>query len=192
LLGKPNAKYGRYDIDNQEIEFFYSKGRCLNGWDVPEDTIIDIAVNPKQSPRLSDLKVELSKYERFRDPHVTSHVYYTNRDEGIRYVVYEDEEDNGKFNGRVLTVYYESTSEDERILCCRKSAGRTDLVPSMTYGAVNANDRNSYFDSNPIILTVEVGNIILNSCLSRSSFTTECEKTLLVNRRTLRRSLSDT
>src|SRR6267142_4269866 len=109
LLGKPNAKYGRYDIDNQEIEFFYSKGRCVNGWDVPEDTIIDIAVNPKQSPRLSDLKVELSKYERFRDPHVTSHVYYTNRDEGIRYVVYEDEEDNGKFNGRVLTVYYEST-----------------------------------------------------------------------------------
>jgi hypothetical protein len=89
----------------------------VNGWDVPEGTIIDIAVYPKQSPRLSDLKIDIAKYRRFRDPHVSSHVYYANS-EGVRYVVLEDE---GETNGRVLITYYESTTEDERLLYCRKS-----------------------------------------------------------------------
>src|SRR5258707_14091997 len=85
-FGKPNAEYGRYDIDNQEIEFFYSKGRCVNGWNVPEDTVIDIAVNPKQSPRMRDLKVDLSKFERFRDTNFMPVSNNTKKDKGIRNV----------------------------------------------------------------------------------------------------------
>src|SRR5262245_15716850 len=89
LLGKPNAKYERYDIENEEAEIFYSKGRCVNGWDVPLDTVIDISVTFKQTQKFADLKVDLSKYETFRDPEVTSHTYFSNRQEGVMYVVFE-------------------------------------------------------------------------------------------------------
>jgi hypothetical protein len=130
LLGKPNAKYDRYDIENEEATFFYSKGRCVNGWDVPLDTVIDIAVTFKQPRRLADLKLDLTRYARNRDPHVTSHVYYANRDEGVRYVVYEEE---GESNGKILTVYYESTTDDVLTLYCRKSSAQADPEPCVTH-----------------------------------------------------------
>jgi hypothetical protein len=130
LLGKPNAKYDRYDLESEEATFFYSKGRCANGWDVPLDTVIDIAVTFKQPRRLADLKLDLNRYERNRDPHVTSHVYYVNRDEGVSYVVYEEE---GESNGKILTVYYESTTDDERVLFCRKSPTQTIVEPCATH-----------------------------------------------------------
>lgn len=121
LLGKPNGKYGRYELENEWVEIFYSTGRCVNGWNVPADTVIDISVSPTRPLRISDLKIDLSKYDRFRDPH-TSHVYYTHRSDGIRYVVVEPE---GEINGKVLTTYYESTLEDERLLYCRKLPNST-------------------------------------------------------------------
>ena len=124
LLGRPNAKYERYDIENEEAQIFYSKGRCLNGWDVPLDTVIEISVSFKQSRTLSDLKVDLSKYERFRDPEVTSHTYYANGHEGLMYVVFES---SGKENGEVLQVYYEATIDDERLLRCRKLTKQSDI-----------------------------------------------------------------
>ena len=116
LLGKPNATYGRYEFDKERAEISYSTGLCVNGWKVPVGTVIDIVVSPKESLRISDLKVDLRKYERVRDPKVTSHVYYANRDDGLRYVAYEPE---GTTDGKILTTYYESTTEDVRNLYCK-------------------------------------------------------------------------
>jgi hypothetical protein len=116
ILGEPNSKYGRYLIDGEEATIIYSGGPCLSGWNVPSDTVRLISVTFKQSPNLSDLKINFDKYERARDPFVTTHVFYTNREEGVRYEVYE----GLKEKGTVLEVYYEPTSKDEMLLRCER------------------------------------------------------------------------
>lgn len=115
LLGPPNSKYGRYLIDGEEATITYTDGTCLSGWNVPRDTVRLISVTFKQRLRLSDLKVNLDNYQRARDPFVTTHVYYINREEGIRYEVFE-----GRNEKIVLQVYFEPTSKDEMLLRCEK------------------------------------------------------------------------
>jgi hypothetical protein len=116
ILGEPNSKYDRYLIDGEEADILYSRGSCLSGWNVPSDTVLRISVTFKQSPKLSDLKIDLDKYVRIRDPFVTTHVFYTNKEKGIRYEVFE----GLKEKGTVLQVYYEPTSKDEVLLRCEK------------------------------------------------------------------------
>ena len=116
ILGEPNAKYDRYLIDGEEATILYSRAPCLSGWNVPSDTVMLISVTLKRPTKLSDLKIDLNKYERARDPLVTSHVFYTNREEGVRYEVYE----GLKKKGTVLQVYFEPTCKDEILLRCEK------------------------------------------------------------------------
>ncbi len=116
LLGEPNAKYDRYLIDGEEATILYSRGPCLSGWNVPGDTVMLISVTLKQRTKLSDLKIDLGKYERVRDPFVTTHVFYANKEEGVRYEVYEGR----KEKGIVLQVYYEPTRKDETLFRCEK------------------------------------------------------------------------
>jgi hypothetical protein len=135
LLGKPNAKYGRYEFDKEIAEISYSTGLCVNGWKVPTGTVIDIVVSPKESLRISDLKLDLSKYERVRDPKVTSHVYYANRDDGMRYVAYEPE---GTTDGKILTTYYESTTEDVRNLYCKPNVEGIRADPGILASSISS------------------------------------------------------
>jgi hypothetical protein len=114
-LGEPNSKYGRYLIDGEEATFIYTGDPCSTGWNVPSDTVRLISVTVNKSLKLSDLKIDFSKYGRARDPFVTSHVYYTNREEGIRYEVFE-----GLNKKEVLQVYFEPTSKDQALLRCQK------------------------------------------------------------------------
>jgi hypothetical protein len=115
ILGEPNSKYDRYLIDGEEADILYSRGSCLSGWNVPSDTVLRISVTFKQSPNLSDLKIDLDKYVRTRDPFVTTHVFYTNSEEGLRYEVFE----GLKEKGEVLQVYYEPTTRDEMLFRCK-------------------------------------------------------------------------
>lgn len=124
VLGKPNAKYGRYAIKNEEATIIYSTGRCVEGWNVPPDIVISISVTFKQNRRLNDLNIDLRKYVSTNDPVVSSHVYYTNRSEGLRFVVFEGQ---GSDDGMILNVYYESTTEDEKVLRCPSFSGRQGL-----------------------------------------------------------------
>jgi len=116
LLGKPNAKYNRYDFENEQAEILYSRAPCTEGlegmWNVPRDTVIQISVRPKNL-RLSDLRLNLSKYEIVKDP-LQARTYYMNAEEGIRYNVFEgDREDDSQ----VLEVYYEPTAKDRHLRC---------------------------------------------------------------------------
>jgi len=121
LLGKPNSRYQRYVIGNEEAEIRYSGDRCVNGWDVPRDTVIDIAITFKNRVKLSDLKIDLVKYETFNDPQVTSHSYYSNGDEGLRYEVFDGA---GEDKGLILEAYYEPTREDLHRLRCHQPTDR--------------------------------------------------------------------
>lgn len=119
ILGEPNSKYDRYLIDGEEATIIYSRGPCLSGWNVPSDTVMLISVTLKLRTKLSDLKINLDKYQRFRDPFVTAHVFYANREEGVRYEVYEGVTERGN----VLQIYYEPTSKDEILFRCEKKPG---------------------------------------------------------------------
>jgi hypothetical protein len=113
LLGKPNAKYDRYLIGNEEIDITYSGDRCVNGWDVARDTVISIAVSPGGRPSLSDLQPDLSKFTKEADTHIRGRVYYVDAIEGIRYHV--QEQDTGK--DIVIIVYYLPSTKDNRLRC---------------------------------------------------------------------------
>jgi len=115
LLGPPNSKYGRYLINGEEATIIYSDRPCSSGWNVPAGTVRLISVTFKEGLSLSDLKIDFDNYKRARDPFVTTHVYYTNRDEGIRYEVFE-----GRDQKKVLQVYFEPTTKDEILRCEKK------------------------------------------------------------------------
>ena len=141
LLGPPNSKYGRYLIDGEEATIIYTGEVCSSGWNVPRDTVRLISVTFSQRLSLPDLKINFDNYERARDPFVTTHVYYTNREEGIRYEVFE-----GLNEKRVLQVYFEPTSKDEILLRCEKKRpiersclrvfGRAVIQPSVPQSAL--------------------------------------------------------
>jgi hypothetical protein len=130
LLGKPNAKFDRYDIGDEVADITYSSGTCANGWNVTKDTVILISVTYHRTLRLSDLQIDLSKFERAPDPYTTNHIYYNNGEEGIRYVVSEGV---GPTRGTILNVYYEPSRKDMHLFCPSKDDDTKDPGPLMTH-----------------------------------------------------------
>lgn len=130
LIGKPNSKYDLYDFEHERVSIIYSNGPCTRGlqgmWNVPRDTVIRISVAPKEGLQLSDLRIDLRKYERIKDPHVQAHTIYSNKEEGITYHVSE----GGKDSGRILEINYEPSSKDNHLRCPCDSVRQVDCVPS--------------------------------------------------------------
>lgn len=124
LIGKPNSLYDRYEFENERASIMYSHDLCADGWNVPRDTVVRISVVPKEELGISDLPIDLSKYEKFNDPEVPAHSYYVNREEGIRYDVVAE----GKDKGLILNIYYEPAAKDEYLRCSHDSGGRADSV----------------------------------------------------------------
>ncbi|MDQ3802536.1 MAG: hypothetical protein M3416_01580 [Acidobacteriota bacterium] len=118
LIGKPNFKYDLYDFEKERVSILYSSDPCTEGlqggWNVPRDTVIQISVAPKEKVRLPDLQIDLSKYEKAKDPLMQVHTYYTNKEEGTRYVVFEG---GGEDGGKILNTYYEPAAEDRHLRC---------------------------------------------------------------------------
>ena len=132
LLGQPNAKYGRYDIGNELATIKYSSGNPGQCWDVPKDTVINITVSYHGTIRFPDLQLDPKNFERSPDPFTTSHVYYSDREKGIRYVVWEGATED---SGMILYVVYESSEKDLKLFRCGKSNSTQLGVPG------NANDQ---------------------------------------------------
>lgn len=110
LLGQPNAKYGRYDIGNEQATITYIANQS-SLWDVPNETVTSIMVSYHRTVCFSNLQLDLTRFKRSTDPHVTNHAYYTNSENGIRYVVWEGP---GDANGTVLYVVYEPSANDAK------------------------------------------------------------------------------
>ena len=81
-----------------------------NGWNVPRGTVISISVEPNVKPKLTDLKLDESKYDKARDPEVLFITYYTNEEEGISIEVNTEE-------GTVTTFRYSPMSKDNHLRC---------------------------------------------------------------------------
>ena len=88
LVGTPKAtRATTYVLEDGKITVFYSDGVCGNGdeidWNVPRDTVVNLKFEPNSSLILADLKLDMTTYERFNDPHVQIAVHYYNKEEGI-------------------------------------------------------------------------------------------------------------
>jgi hypothetical protein len=115
-LGPPVEPCGemcRYKTRNEDVDVRYSTQPCgetdNNRWRVPTGTVVSITVQPHVWPRLKDLKLNLRKLEKTKDPELSGYTHYTNEREGISYSVTE--------TGRVYSIYWYPVSEDPSVMC---------------------------------------------------------------------------
>lgn len=103
-----------YKTKTEKVFVLYSTGPCdttpSNGWNLPELTVISIRVYPVAEPKLEDLKLDFSKFERRIDPKILNLVYYANDRDGINISV--DTTDN-----TVTRIGYFPESKNNNLLC---------------------------------------------------------------------------
>lgn len=115
LIGQPVTPGGAsYETPSEGVFIHYSDGPCEKGWpygwNVPRDTVLIITLSPKSVLTLSDLTLDESKYEKWRDTHLSGRIHYTNQGEGVDIEVDE-------FLGNVIGVSYQPTAADSHLQC---------------------------------------------------------------------------
>ncbi|MEK6289146.1 MAG: hypothetical protein AABO57_25825 [Acidobacteriota bacterium] len=117
LLGPPANKGDciqslcSYYLDDVNVHFNYSPGDCKSGrgiWNVPPGTVVWITVYPKPNTRLSDLKIDESKFKKGQKGHIEAEISYENEEEGLTLMVYE---------GMVQTFLYGPAGKDQHLRC---------------------------------------------------------------------------
>lgn len=94
ILGKPegwvaSSHSATYKTKEGKVSILYSTGLCdfnrEHGWNIPELTVIRISFYPDypNPHKFSDLKLDLSKFEKHPDPGSLHLVFYTNSADGI-------------------------------------------------------------------------------------------------------------
>lgn len=118
LLGPPSIDRSEitfYEFDKEEVSFNYAKGLCgieSSGWNVPRDTVISITIRPKPNLlKLTDLKLDESKYKKEKDEHVWDIFAYTDEEEGVRYRV------DTRDNSIVISIEYFPAAKDDHLRC---------------------------------------------------------------------------
>jgi hypothetical protein len=103
-----------YRTANERIFVLYSTGPCdvkpSNGWNAPRGTVIKVSVEPNVKPKLSDFKLDESKYEKNRDPELPDYMYYTDDENGIVITVNTAE-------GVLTNITYWPTSKENSLRC---------------------------------------------------------------------------
>jgi len=91
------------------IFFVYSSGDCESGrsvWNIAPDTVIRFTIYPKEKPKLSDLHIDESKFEKKQD--IGDALIYVDRDGGFSMDVQQ---------GAVMSYSYGPSAGDEYLRC---------------------------------------------------------------------------
>jgi hypothetical protein len=119
ILGPPRPESkgldaSTYKTGGEKVFVLYSTGPCnakpSNGWNVPRGTVIEVSVEPNVKPKLSDFKLDLSKFKKNRDPEVLDYTYYTDDGNGISITV-------NTVEGVVVSINYWPTSKENYLRC---------------------------------------------------------------------------
>jgi len=100
-----------YQTAKESIFVDYAKAPCKGppyGWSVSKDTVLQITVYLASPIELSKLPFEEEKFTEVRDPDAPLTVYYTNQQDGIKYVVH---------NGNVKSIVYIPSTRDKSFRC---------------------------------------------------------------------------
>ena len=135
LLGPSTSPSGRvYKTENEVVFIEYAEAPCkgfLSGWNVPADTVLMITVRSEKEQRFSDLRNIGAGYVKTRAPD-TPDVYYTDKDQGVRYEVSE--------MGIVRSVSYIPSIEDHKLRCdafpAAPDLGHREIYPFDKYSGV--------------------------------------------------------
>jgi len=111
LLGPgTGARKDSYYLDDMNIFFSYASGDCESGgsgnWNIGPDTVIRFTIYPKPNPKLSDLRIDESKFEKRQD--IGDSLIYINDPEGVSMDVYR---------GVVNSFHYGPAAGDEYLRC---------------------------------------------------------------------------
>jgi hypothetical protein len=114
LLGKgSDSCHCGYYLNDLNVFFVYSSGSCKSGgsggWNIPSDTVIRFSIYPKVRPKLSELKLDFSKFKNSDDPELVGNAFYMNEEEGIGFEV--------DVSGIVMGFYYEPAAKDKTLRC---------------------------------------------------------------------------
>ena len=147
-----------YRTGKETVLITYAEGRpCGIGegysqWRVPRDTVESILVTPTQPLRISDLGIDLSKYDKRQGGHLKDAVYYINEQTGESLTVSMD---------KVLRISYFPGTLDKDLKCSGLPAGPDldckGLVPPAfnSYKNVSVQRERSLLDNFSIALLDE-------------------------------------
>lgn len=151
ILGRPQSDYWHYEFEEERAHVTYSGGPCEEGlpggWNVPQETVVEIYTVPKKGLRLSDVPVPGRDYRKVRAAH-TQHVYYVDADEGVRYAALGDE---------VQSISYLPSAKDRPLSCGEykyaspvaegAKLGSVEQYPLDTYGDIPFEDAKARLDN---------------------------------------------
>lgn len=102
-----------YDTKNEGVFVLYSGRLCGNDeqdrWRVPPDTVISLTIYPAVKPKLSDLKLNLRRFTKTKDPELRGYLTYTSKRRGVTYEVSDTRV--------VLGIEWFPASKDESLRC---------------------------------------------------------------------------
>jgi hypothetical protein len=108
LLGKPflddaAPPYAKtYKTENETVHILYSTGLCNikpnHGWNLPPNTVIYIDVSP-HNLKIADLKLNLRKFKKLRNPRYKDLIHYRNKAEGFDITI-------DRYDTRVIALNY--------------------------------------------------------------------------------------
>lgn len=84
-----------YDVEDGRVYITFSKKPCADGWNVPSGTVLSITFYPKIKPLLTELGVDLGKYQKEETPYPSNYVFYSNKEEGVSITVTPDQKVDG-------------------------------------------------------------------------------------------------
>lgn len=118
LIGKHHIRDNYYGFENETVQVIYNDyagdNPCEKGfWNVSRNTVISINVTPKTKLRFFDLHIDLRKYKKTRDPHVSAYALYADEEEGVTYGILE----GGKEDGLIQSITYGPAAKDAQLRC---------------------------------------------------------------------------
>ena len=126
LLGAPEpGSQGVFKTPNEVVRVTYANIECDFGWKVKPNTVVSLLVQPLTPTKLTELKLETTKYEKRRDLNLTNVYYYISAKDGINYTVDEGPE-------VVTAVEYYPTTSDKRLKCPLKKPKTTKQPPKVS------------------------------------------------------------
>ena len=114
LVGLPMTPGGiTYDLRTERLNVVYSDGGCKEGkpseWNVPLGTVIGLTIYPQTKLMLSDLRMDLSRFDKFINPYNRDSVFYNDDENGLSI--------GTRSNGEVVVVQYLPTKKDSHLRC---------------------------------------------------------------------------
>ena len=92
-----------------------------NAWRVAKDTVVNLEVDyRKEGKLLSDLKIDLTNYQKSVDKHLLGWIYYINFDEGVE-IRGSGPTDPAEMR-IVRSIFYYAAAKDDDLRCTRKRA----------------------------------------------------------------------